>query len=69
MPKKKRFSTDDDVAMNALAMDASSFLQWFSSRTKVGTNFDPGALEHVFSLASCPFSVLIFVERLFMKLV
>ena len=37
----KRFSTVDDVAMNALG---SSF-QWFSFRAKVGTNFDPGAHE------------------------
>ena len=33
----------DDVAMNALVMDESFSLLWFSSRAKVGTNFDQGA--------------------------
>ena len=32
----------DGFAMDVLAMDASSFLLWFSSRSKVGTNFDSG---------------------------
>ena len=32
----------DDIAMDALVMDESSSLAWFSFRAKVGTNFEPG---------------------------
>ena len=32
----------DDIAMDALVMDESSSLSWFSFRAKVGTNFEPG---------------------------
>ena len=49
----QRFTTVDDVALDALVMDESSSLRWFSFRAKVGTNFDPGANhssgEHVHS--------------------
>ena len=39
----KRVATIDDIAMDALVVDVSSSLLWFSFRAKVGTNFDPGA--------------------------
>ena len=39
----KRITTVDDIAMDALVMDESSSLLWFSFCAKVGTNFDPGA--------------------------
>ena len=34
--------TVDDIAMDALVMDESSSLSWFSFRAKVDTNFEPG---------------------------
>ena len=34
--------TVDDIAMDALVMDESSSLSWFSFRAKVDSNFDPG---------------------------
>ena len=34
--------TVDDIEMDALVMDESSSLSWFSSRAKVDTNFEPG---------------------------
>ena len=39
----KRVATVADIAVDALVVDESSSLLWFSFRAKVGTNFDPGA--------------------------
>ena len=63
----KRFTTVDDIAMDALVMDESSSLLWFSFRAKVGTNFDPGANHSsgkhdvVFSLSCHPLKFILIV--------
>ena len=38
----KRFQTVDDIAMDALVMDESSSLSWFSFRANVDPNFELG---------------------------
>ena len=39
----KRFTTVEDVAMDALVIGESSSLLWFSFPAYVGSIFDPGA--------------------------
>ena len=58
----KRFTTFDDVAMDALVMDESSSLLWCFFRAKVGTNFDLGANHSSRSL-------LLYNDPLFVELV